>query len=335
MAVFSVKKKGYTLKLTLEETRASASNNTSTVEYTLEMSASAGWGFGNYGLGAEIKFDGVSVTRIDRYLDGYRAYVYPEQPLEILTGSKVVDRDPKSSRTIAVTFSIDVADDDYAPGPMSGTGSFELKCLLDVNYNVDGDWYYIGYADAGSFDLTVNNEIVKVGASDAEYYASEGDSYSITANAKDGYLFTGAISGGSTYQGLSGVYPDHDFGVGLQFRSAKTITYDANGGTGAPRSQTAYWDWKTTISDVKPTRIRYAFLGWSTDPNATAATYLPGSDIKVEEDTTLYAVWRVEGLIRIQSDGAIRECVPCVYHDGEWRQTVPYVSVNEKFKLGG
>lgn len=33
------------------------------------------------------------------------------------------------------------------------------------------------------------------------------------------------------------------------------------------------------------------FLGWSTDPNATEAEYLPGASISVTKDTVLYAVW--------------------------------------------
>ena len=36
------------------------------------------------------------------------------------------------------------------------------------------------------------------------------------------------------------------------------------------------------------------FLGWSTDPNATSATYQPGGSITIEDDTVLYAVWKDE-----------------------------------------
>ncbi|MDY5219245.1 MAG: hypothetical protein SPH82_01530 [Eubacteriales bacterium] len=36
------------------------------------------------------------------------------------------------------------------------------------------------------------------------------------------------------------------------------------------------------------------FLGWSTDPNATTATYQPGGSITIEDDTVLYAVWKDE-----------------------------------------
>lgn len=34
------------------------------------------------------------------------------------------------------------------------------------------------------------------------------------------------------------------------------------------------------------------FLGWSTDPNATSATYQPNESITISENTVLYAVWK-------------------------------------------
>lgn len=45
-----------------------------------------------------------------------------------------------------------------------------------------------------------------------------------------------------------------------------------------------------------PTRSGYKFLGWSTDPNATAGTigqYTP------QGGETLYAIWRPNGTVRI------------------------------------
>ena len=76
-----------------------------------------------------------------------------------------------------------------------------------------------------------------------------------------------------------------------------TLNYDANGGTGAPASQTykatsQYEKSHTfTISSQTPTREGYTFLGWSTNKNATAASYQPGGSIVVTGTTTLYAVW--------------------------------------------
>ena len=79
-----------------------------------------------------------------------------------------------------------------------------------------------------------------------------------------------------------------------------TLNYDANGGTGAPASQTykATSEYEKshsfTISSQVPTREGYTFLGWSTNPNATTADRQPGGSIVVTGTTTLYAVWETK-----------------------------------------
>ena len=76
-----------------------------------------------------------------------------------------------------------------------------------------------------------------------------------------------------------------------------TLNYNANGGTGAPASQThkatsEYEKSHTfTISSQAPTRDGYTFLGWNTNRSATTANYQPGGSIVVTGSTTLYAVW--------------------------------------------
>ncbi len=71
-----------------------------------------------------------------------------------------------------------------------------------------------------------------------------------------------------------------------------TIRYDANGGTGAPASQTKTYGVPLTLSAVKPTRAGYEFLGWSTDPMTMLTNYAPGERYTDEVSITLYAVWR-------------------------------------------
>lgn len=77
-----------------------------------------------------------------------------------------------------------------------------------------------------------------------------------------------------------------------------TLNYDANGGTGAPASQTykatsQYEKSHTfTIASQVPTRENHTFLGWSTDRNAASASYQPSDSIVVTGTTTLYAVWK-------------------------------------------
>ena len=76
-----------------------------------------------------------------------------------------------------------------------------------------------------------------------------------------------------------------------------TLKYDANGGTGAPATQTytATSEYESshtfTISSEIPTRADYDFKGWAESPNATTATRQPGGSIDVTGTTTLYAVW--------------------------------------------
>ncbi|MBE6522191.1 MAG: hypothetical protein E7Z62_03575 [Thermoplasmata archaeon] len=76
------------------------------------------------------------------------------------------------------------------------------------------------------------------------------------------------------------------------------LYYDANGGSGAPSTQ-SYTGSSTsshsfTISSTAPTRSGYTFLGWSTSSSASTASYSGGSSISVTYNgsKTLYAVWQ-------------------------------------------
>ncbi len=74
-----------------------------------------------------------------------------------------------------------------------------------------------------------------------------------------------------------------------------TLDYNANQGANAPASQSGSsvvgW-YSFTLSSASPTRSGYDFLGWATDPSATTAEYLPGDEIIIRANTTLYAVWK-------------------------------------------
>lgn len=71
--------------------------------------------------------------------------------------------------------------------------------------------------------------------------------------------------------------------------STYTLSYNANGGTGAPSSQSGSTSY--AISSAVPHRVGYTFLGWSTSSSGASSYYIPGNTITLSSNTTLYAYW--------------------------------------------
>lgn len=74
-------------------------------------------------------------------------------------------------------------------------------------------------------------------------------------------------------------------------RPTYTVSYNANGGSGAPSSQTKQHDITLTLSSVKPTRSGYNFAGWGTSATDTGVKYSAGGQYTGNASITLYAIW--------------------------------------------
>ena len=74
-----------------------------------------------------------------------------------------------------------------------------------------------------------------------------------------------------------------------------TITYNANGGSGGPSSQSYKYapNGNIYLSSDKPSKTGYTFMGWSESSSATSASYSPGQwwGTHNANNYTLYAVW--------------------------------------------
>ena len=102
-----------------------------------------------------------------------------------------------------------------------------------------------------------------------------------------------------------GVYSASDFcdastadctvtlGVNWQANSY-SISYSANGGSGAPSSVSVDFGSKITLSENIPTRKGYTFMGWSESSTSSVATYQAGDEYTMDTagNIVLYAVWR-------------------------------------------
>ena len=157
---------------------------------------------------------------------------------------------------------------------VSSISGYDITVDLD-KYNVNNDTFRLPYAK-DIWEGVDNNKVDYISWAGSGSNKRSDGANALLANGKNTayYYFKGAP-------------------VLLTF----TLNYDANGGTGAPASQTykatsEYEKSHTfTISSQAPTRDGYTFLGWSTSRSATTANYQPGGSIVVTGTTTLYAVW--------------------------------------------
>lgn len=114
---------------------------------------------------------------------------------------------------------------------------------------------------------------------------------------RSGYLFKGwstsagslsaSYQPGDTYRANSGITL-----YAVWSPKTYTVSYDANGGSGAPSNQTKTHGVSLTLSMTTPTRSGYTFLGWGAVKSATTATYRPGSTFTGNYSRVFYAVWK-------------------------------------------
>lgn len=102
---------------------------------------------------------------------------------------------------------------------------------------------------------------------------------------------------GASVQKLSNIDKDVVNLYGVWAANNYSIKYHANGGSNAPAIQEnlAYGE-DVQLSTKEPARTGYAFLGWSTNQNATDYEFKAGATVKnlvsdAEGVVTLYAVW--------------------------------------------
>ena len=70
-----------------------------------------------------------------------------------------------------------------------------------------------------------------------------------------------------------------------------TITYDANGGSGAPASQIKGVNESITLSTTIPTRTYYTFKNWNTKADGSGKAYEAGATYSTNANLKLYAQW--------------------------------------------
>lgn len=83
--------------------------------------------------------------------------------------------------------------------------------------------------------------------------------------------------------------------ISIAAKTSYTIKYSANGGSGAPSSQTKWHGTNIKLSNETPTRSGYTFKGWGTSASATTVSYAAGATYSSNANITLYAIWTASG----------------------------------------
>ena len=77
-----------------------------------------------------------------------------------------------------------------------------------------------------------------------------------------------------------------------QILPSQSPSLDSSGNVKTDANGNKIYVGRMNITDQKPTRTGYNFLGWSTSKVARSASFAPGDEVQIEGgDVTLYAVW--------------------------------------------
>lgn len=101
----------------------------------------------------------------------------------------------------------------------------------------------------------------------------------LTATAKDPTYWSGTSTASAT--------------INIDPLASYSVTYNANGGSGAPAAQTKWYGESLTLSSTQPARANYNFKGWNTKSDGTGTSYASGATYNGNAALTLYAVWEL------------------------------------------
>lgn len=181
--------------------------------------------------------------------------------------------------------------------------TFTLSVPVISNHSTNKIYVYLCSSDPGSTTIYATSpsptqapsSYIGSGSTTVTYNDSNSHATSITVTCSS----TDLSSGGTYYlwiqsDSLSQIhYGSKPSGSLTGTLATFTITYNANGGSNAPASQTKTYGTNLTLRTNVPTRTGYTFLGWSTSSTATSATWAAGGTYSTEASNTLYAVWKI------------------------------------------
>ena len=174
--------------------------------------------------------------------------------------------------------------DDYIAASKTTVTDDTTRDVIIVKYLDTGNEYEI--LKGSKYVITFEANGTGVTGMPENQVKGHGIQITITSEqpSRDGYRFKGwstvstDTTGNPTYAGGQPYATNASITLYAIWQQKYTVTYDANGGSGAPAAQDKWHDETLTLSSTKPTLANHNFLGWAESNTATTAAYQPGGD---------------------------------------------------------
>ena len=182
-------------------------------------------------------------------------------------------------------------------------------------------------------------------------YYGKSITLSTTKPTRTGYTFLGWATSSSATSANSSYDPGDTYSTNAALTlyavwkaNTYSVTYNANGGSGAPSAQTKTYGVTLTLSSTKPTRTNYTFKGWGTSASATTVSYAAGASYTKNAAITLYAIWeltytkpKISGfsLSRCDSSGNVTDSGTCALVKFSWSTSISVTAVTIEHRQSG
>lgn len=181
------------------------------------------------------------------------------------------------------------------------TASSSTATTVTLSWRLD----YVAHGYAASTSVAKLYHVVIAGASVASgafdingitgtKTITSGTTTITRSTSSQNIVFSCSMAFNLSWNGTYGGTKSSSGSIAIAGKTSYTISYNANGGSGAPSSQTKWAGTSITLSNTKPTRANYTFKGWATSSTG-GVVYSPGSTYSTDASVTLYAVWGAAG----------------------------------------
>lgn len=191
-----------------------------------------------------------------------------------------------------------------APGANYTVTNAATSTTITVDYGVfyqvtnpTGSTYIFGHVNVGctntTGDYSAPDQIDLIRWNTSETFTKGGTKTFTATRTHSAYTFTFWLNQAKPTDSNSGAFYPIVYGVDVTVlaKASYAITYNANGGSGAPGGQTKWYGEDINLQAGKPTRTGYSFKCWNTKQDGTGTNYNPSQKYSINAGLTLYAQW--------------------------------------------